>query len=202
MWTSPAAVIILIRHGQSTTNELGLLVGRSNPSLTEQGRDQARRLIPHLMDVREVWTSPLDRAYSTARLAVPTLNPVVKDSFIEVDYGSLDGQLLASITNEQWHDFEGNHQRPLLDGESLTSVDARVYAELEALLADPDSLVHRDDEHLAIVSHVSPIKSAVTWALGVHGSAAWRMRIDNGSMTTLATRRSTPSLIRANVVPH
>ena len=194
-------MIILIRHGQSTTNELGLLVGRSDPSLTEQGRDQARRLIPHLIDVREVWTSPLDRAYSTARLAVPTLNPVVKDSFIEVDYGSLDGQRLASITDAQWRDFEGDHQRPLLDGEALTAVDARVYAELEALLADPDSLVHRNDEHLAIVSHVSPIKSAVTWALGVHGSAAWRMRIDNGSMTTLATRRSTPSLIRANVLP-
>jgi probable phosphoglycerate mutase len=194
-------VIILIRHGQSTTNELGLLVGRSNPSLTEQGRDQARRLIPHLIDVREVWTSPLDRAYRTARLAVPTLDPIVKDSFIEVDYGSLDGQRLASITDEQWHDFEGNHERPLLDGESLTAVDARVYAELDALLADPDSLVHRNDEHLAIISHVSPIKSAVTWALGVHGSAAWRMRIDNGSMTSIATRRSTPSLIRANVMP-
>ncbi len=194
-------MIILIRHGQSTTNELGLLVGRSNPSLTEQGRDQARRLIPHLIDVREVWTSPLDRAYRTARLAVPTLDPIVKDSFIEVDYGSLDGQRLASITDEQWHDFEGNHERPLLDGESLTAVDARVYAELDALLADPDSLVHRNDEHLAIISHVSPIKSAVTWALGVHGSAAWRMRIDNGSMTSIATRRSTPSLIRANVMP-
>jgi len=194
-------VIILIRHGQSTTNELGLLVGRSNPSLTEQGRDQARRLIPHLIDVREVWTSPLDRAYRTARLAVPTLDPIVKDSFIEVDYGSLDGQRLASITDEQWHDFEGNHERPLLDGESLTAVDVRVYAELDALLADPDSLVHRNDEHLAIISHVSPIKSAVTWALGVHGSAAWRMRIDNGSMTSIATRRSTPSLIRANVMP-
>lgn len=194
-------MIILIRHGQSTTNELGLLVGRSNPSLTEQGRDQARRLIPHLIDVREVWTSPLDRAYRTARLAVPTLDPIVKDSFIEVDYGSLDGQRLASITDEQWHDFEGNHERPLLDGESLTAVDARVYAELDALLADPDSLVHRNDAHLAIISHVSPIKSAVTWALGVHGSAAWRMRIDNGSMTSIATRRSTPSLIRANVMP-
>lgn len=194
-------MIILIRHGQSTTNELGLLVGRSNPSLTEQGRDQARRLIPHLIDVREVWTSPLDRAYRTARLAVPTLDPIVKDSFIEVDYGSLDGQRLASITDEQWHDFEGNHERPLLDGESLTAVDARVYAELDALLADPDSLVHRNDAHLAIISHVSPIKSAVTWALGVHGSAAWRMRIDNGSMTFIATRRSTPSLIRANVMP-
>lgn len=194
-------MIILIRHGQSTTNALGLLVGRSNPSLTDAGREQARRLIPHLLDVKEVWTSPLDRAQQTARLCVPTIEPVIKESFIEVDYGSLDGQTLASITDDQWHEFEGRHDRPLLDGESLNEVDARVSAELDALLADPGSLLHRIDEHLAIVSHVSPIKSAATWALGVHGSAAWRMRVDNGSMTVLATRRATPTLIRSNVVP-
>ena len=194
-------MIILIRHGQSTTNELGLLVGRSNPPLTDHGREQARRLITHLIDVREVWASPLDRAFTTARLALPTLEPVLKESFIEVDYGSLDGRRLDSITDEQWHAFESDHTNPLLDGEALSSVDARVWGELDALLEDPDSLLHRPDEHLAIVSHVSPIKSAITWALGVPGSAAWRMRIDNGSMSWLATRRSTPALIRANAVP-
>ena len=194
-------MIILIRHGQSTTNELGLLVGRSNPPLTERGREQARRLRAHLGEVREVWTSPLERARDTARLAVPSLEAVVNDAFIEVDYGSLDGQSLASITDDQWRDFEGDHDRPLLDGESLDAVDARVHGQLDALLADPSSALHHAEEHLVIVSHVSPIKSAVTWALGVHGSAAWRMRIDNGSMTFIATRRLTPSLIRHNVVP-
>lgn len=194
-------MIILIRHGQSTTNQRGLLVGRSDPPLTELGREQAMQLQQFLSGVREVWSSPLERAITTARLAVPALDPVVKQSFIEVDYGSLDGVSLASITDDQWRDFEGDHQRPLLDGESLLAVDGRVYGELDALLSDSTSLVHRDDEHLAIVSHVSPIKSAITWALGVDGSAAWRMRIDNGSMTWIATRRSTPAVIRANVVP-
>ncbi|MDH2903377.1 MAG: histidine phosphatase family protein [Actinomycetota bacterium] len=194
-------MIILIRHGQSTTNQLGLLGGRSNPPLTEQGRDQARRLIPHLLDVKEVWASPLERARDTARLCVPTLEPVIKETFIEVDYGSLDGRPLASITAEQWREFEGVHDRPLLDGESLDAVDQRVYAELDALLADPESLLHRGDEHLAIVSHVSPIKAAITWGLGVHGSVAWRMRVDNGSMTVLSSRGAAAMLVRSNVVP-
>lgn len=194
-------MIILIRHGQSTTNELGLLVGRADPPLTDLGREQARRLTPHLGTVRDVWSSPLQRALTTARLAVPDVEPLIKDSFIEVDYGSLDGRRLDSITDEQWHRFEGGHDQPLLDGESLLEVDARVHVELDALFADPASALHREDEHLVIVSHVSPIKAAVVWALGVGGAAAWRMRIDNGSMTWLATRRSTPSLIRANVVP-
>lgn len=194
-------MIVLIRHGQSTTNERGLLVGRSDPPLTDLGRAQARRLRAYLGNVRDVWTSPLQRAVTTARLCVPDLEPQVVASFIEVDYGSLDGQSLASITDEQWRDFEGTHERPLLDGESLNEVDARVHARLDALLEDPASALHRDDEHLAIVSHVSPIKSAITWALGAPAAAAWRLRIDNGSMTFIATRRSTPALIRMNVVP-
>ena len=193
-------MIILIRHGQSTTNELGLLVGRSNPPLTERGRAQARALAAHLVGVREVWASPLERALHTARLCAPEHEPVIKDAFIEVDYGSLDGRPLASITPQQWRDFEGAHQRPLLDGESLAAVDARVHHELEALLADPTSLLHRDEEHLVIVSHVSPIKAAITWGLGVHGSAAWRLRVDNASMTVIGTRHATPQLVRTNVV--
>jgi broad specificity phosphatase PhoE len=83
----------------------------------------------------------------------------------------------------------------------LAAVDERVRAELEILFADESSLLHSPKEHLAIVSHVSPIKSAVAWALGVPGSIAWRMRLENGSLTMLGARGHTPQLIRFNVVP-
>ena len=59
-------MIVLIRHGQTTTNAKGLLVGRSNPELTELGERQARALRPLLGGVQEVWTSPLERARATA----------------------------------------------------------------------------------------------------------------------------------------
>jgi hypothetical protein len=48
---------------------------------------------------------------------------------------------------------------------------------------------------------MSPIKSAMTWALGVSGSVAWRMNLSNGSMTTIGSRMWTPSLMNYNVVP-
>jgi probable phosphoglycerate mutase len=154
-----------------------------------------------LVNVREVWTSPLERARATAELAMPHLDALVKESFIEVDYGSLDGQPLSAVSAEQWRAFEHEHTLAFGGGESLNSVDQRVHAELDALLADRTSLLHRKDEHLAIVSHVSPIKSAMVWALGVPGSVAWRMQLDNGSLTTITTRSSTPALLHYNVVP-
>jgi broad specificity phosphatase PhoE len=195
-------VIALIRHGQSTTNAEGLLVGRSDPHLTELGERQARALAPWLKDVVEVWVSPLARARETAALAMPGRPLVVKDSFIELDYGTLEGQSAATtMTGEGWRALEFAHQAPFGDGESLAAVDERVHAELERLFEDDASLLHSPREHLAIVSHVSPIKSAVAWALGVSGTIAWRMRLENGSLTMVGARGHTPQLIRFNVVP-
>jgi broad specificity phosphatase PhoE len=195
------AVIILIRHGQSTANAQGLLVGRSDPELTERGAQQALALHAYLEGVQEVWTSPLRRARATAALAFPGIEASLNAAFIEVDYGSLDGHPIAQVTSEQWRDFESDHTMALGNGESLSAVDQRVHGQLDALLADRASLLYQADRHLAIVSHVSPIKSAVAWALGVPGSIAWRMRLENGSLTMVGSRGHTPQLIRFNVVP-
>jgi probable phosphoglycerate mutase len=194
-------VIILIRHGQTTSNAARLLVGQSDPALTDLGERQAMALRPYLASVVEVWTSPLQRARSTAALALPEIPALVKESFVEVNYGSLDGQPLSLVTEEQWRAFEHDHNTAFGDGESLASVDQRVHVELDALLVDQKSLMHHAKAHLAIVSHMSPIKSAMTWALGVSGSVAWRMNLSNGSMTTIGSRMWTPSLLNYNVVP-
>lgn len=194
-------MIILIRHGQTTTNVGGLLVGRSDSALTELGERQARALRPLMASVREVWSSPLARARATAAIAIPHIEATVHDAFIEVDYGQLDGQPLSAVTGDQWRSFETDHTYALGEGESLAAVDARVHAQLDALLADQTSYLHDRENHLAIVSHVSPIKSALVWALGVSGSVAWRTRLDNGSITTITVRQSTPALVHFNMVP-
>jgi probable phosphoglycerate mutase len=201
MRATAAAVIILVRHGQTTSNAQRLLVGRSDPELTGLGERQALALQPYLVGVEEVWTSPLKRARATAALAVPDIAASVKDAFIEVDYGVLDGQTIAGVTGDQWRAFENDHLVALGDGESLAAVDQRVQAQLDGLLADVTSLLHDQRRHLAIFSHVSPIKSSVTWALGVPGSVAWRMRLDNGSITTITMLRSLPALVHFNMVP-
>ena len=194
-------MIILIRDGQTVTNAQRLLVGRSDPELTELGRRQAVALRPLLDGVAAVWVSPLHRARDTAALALPHLDAEIVEDFIEVDYGDLDGQPLSVVSADQWRVFESDHQLALGGGESLASVDRRVHARLNQLLQDSESLLHSHHRHLAIVSHVSPIKSAATWALGVDGAAAWRTRLDNGSLTVIGMRDTSPSLIRFNVVP-
>lgn len=194
-------MIALVRHGQSTSNVQGLVVGRGDPPLTELGERQARALAPWLENVTHVWTSPLRRARETAAIAMPGLEAVTKESFVELDYGSFEGSSTTLAADEGWRALEQRHDQAFGGGESLADVDVRVQNELDALLGDATSLLHSPDEHLAIVSHVSPIKSAVAWALGVPGTVAWRMRLENGSLTLVAARSGTPRLIRYNAVP-
>ena len=52
-----------------------------------------------------------------------------------------------------------------------------------------------------IFSHVSPVKASVAWALGVPGTVAWRIRLDNATMTSITTVAGRPSLIGYNVRP-
>ncbi len=194
-------MIILIRHGQSTSNAEGLLVGRRDTVLTELGERQARSLAPQLLGVEAAWTSPLARARQTAALALPECNPVVKESFIEVDYGDLEGQPFSVVAAERAASLDHGHEVAFGGGESLAAVDERVRTELDALLADRSTLLHSPTRHLAIVSHVSPIKAAAMWALGVAGSTAWRTRLDNGSMTIIGVRAHSPVLVCLNAVP-
>lgn len=194
-------MIIFVRHGQTTANAQRLLVGRSDPALTELGERQARALTPYLDDVVEVWVSPLSRARATAALALPHVTSVVSAAFVEVDYGSYEGRSIDVMASDEWLLVMRDHDAPIGGGESLASVDRRVHAVLESLRDDASSLLYDPTHHLAIVSHVSPIKSAVAWALGVPGSVARRLRLDNGSMTSVFARNSTATLVNFNVVP-
>jgi broad specificity phosphatase PhoE len=194
-------VIVLARHGQSTTNAAGLVVGRADPPLSELGKSQARALAGLLGDVATAWSSPLQRARETAALAAPGVAVEVRESFIEVDYGLLEGRPLAEVSASEWRDFETDQMSRRGGGESLRSVDERVHAELDRLMGDPGSLLHQAHRHLLIVTHFSPINSAVAWALGVAGPVTGRTRLDNGSLTTIGVRRGHPALVRFNVVP-
>ncbi|HEY6472110.1 MAG TPA: histidine phosphatase family protein, partial [Acidimicrobiales bacterium] len=60
-------VLILVRHGESTANAQGLLLGRTDAELTENGRRQAAAARALVYDpVAEVRSSPLRRALDTA----------------------------------------------------------------------------------------------------------------------------------------
>lgn len=81
----------MVRHGETTLNASRRLAGWSDPPLTEAGRRQAVALRDVLGDNRfeQVWSSDLDRAVTTARLAWG--DPRVDVRLREINFGALEG---------------------------------------------------------------------------------------------------------------
>lgn len=95
--------IFLVRHGQDTDNAAGILNGRRDTELTELGREQAKKVTDKLRDndVQIVYTSPLKRAYETARIIATELgiDEVIADEhLIEREFGILTGKPVSDIS--------------------------------------------------------------------------------------------------------
>jgi len=172
-------VLILVRHGRTAFNASGRLVGRLDPPLDDIGMAQAEAIGEALKGVDRVVSSPLLRARQTAEQIGEPVE--IDDRWIEVDYGVFDGAELGTPGPidlfERWR-TNSDYVPP--GGESLSQMAARIVPSLEELLADAAG----DD--IVVVSHVSPIKAAVSWVLGAGAEAAWRSHLDQASITRVS----------------
>ncbi|MHB1712911.1 MAG: histidine phosphatase family protein [Acidimicrobiales bacterium] len=204
-------MLILVRHGESTGNAGGLLLGRLDAPLTERGLDQARSLGPSLTGITRVISSPLARARDTAEALGLGLPVEIDNRWIEMDYGELDGCPLGAVPHEVWGQWKKDpHFRPR-GGETLAEVGIRVKEACDELFASGGSDGRgareggRDGSHgeggVVVVSHVSPIKAAVCWALSLSDEGAWRLHLSTASITRLSWGADGPVLDRYNDTP-
>lgn len=156
------AVVVLLRHGESTAIVEGRFQGRSDVPLSPVGRRQAelaaRRLArPHASPALpvpigppvEIVHSPLARAATTAQLVAAAAAqpegfgraiPLRADAgFAEIGQGEWEG-LLATEIADRWTDVLATWRRAPLEahapgGESIRDVEARVRPSLARLLA-------------------------------------------------------------------
>jgi broad specificity phosphatase PhoE len=197
-------VIVFARHGQTAPNRDGLVLGRADPELTGEGRRQAAALAAALAGepVTAILTSPLVRARQTAEAigAASGLPVTVDERLLEIDWGTWEGRPAGSLAVadvDRWRADDSPEPRkahPVApEGESLDSLSSRVGSFcLETL-----------GEGLVVaVSHVSPIKAAAAWALGVDGTVAWRMFLGLASITRIGRGRTSPVLLSFNETAH
>src|SRR5947208_3207965 len=103
--------LIVVRHGETDYNRDGLVLGQADVPLNETGLRQAAALEFALAseDIVAIYTSPLQRAMSTAEsIASPHDLPVTADGrLIEMDIGELEGMTGAEMV-EQHPDLMAN----------------------------------------------------------------------------------------------
>lgn len=188
-------MLILVRHGRTELNAAGRLLGRRlDPGLDELGRRQADALAPVLPGAARVVCSPLLRARQTAeRIGLPV---TVDERWIELDYGDLDGTPMADVPAETWSSWRRDLGWAPPGGESIATLSDRVEAACADLVAEARQV------DVVVVTHVSPLKAAVAWALGAPGEVAWRMWCAPASVTRIAVHGARPSLHGYNAVDH
>ena len=190
-------MIVFARHGQTAPNRDGLVLGRADPELTEEGHRQAALLGAALAGepVVAIRSSPLMRARQTAEaIAAACGVPVTTDErLLEIDWGTWEGRPAGSLAVadvDRWRADDGTAP----EGESLDSLSRRVESFCVETL---------EEEGLVVaVSHVSPIKAATAWALGVEGTVAWRMFLGLASITRVGRGRTSPLLLSFNETAH
>ncbi len=188
-------MLIIVRHGRTEANASGLLLGRRlDPGLDELGRRQAVALSGAIGRADRVIASPLRRTRETAEaLGLPV---EIDERWVEIDYGSYDGMPLADVPAATWAAWRADIGFVPGGGESLASVAKRVGAAAAALLEESRT------SDIVVVTHVSPIKAAVAWALGAADEVVWRMYCAPGSITRIGASGATPSLHCFNVTKH
>ncbi|MGA7616792.1 MAG: histidine phosphatase family protein [Thermoanaerobaculia bacterium] len=171
--------ILLVRHGATELTAEDSFAGETDVLLSDEGRDQARRLAERLehVPVSAVFASPKSRTMETAKiLAEPhRLEVEAVPELREISHGHWEGRRRAEVERLFPDEYARWEEDPFTfapdGGETGLSVTARA---LPALL----EIVNRHQgEHVLVVSHKATIRLLLSSVLGFD-ARTYRDRLD------------------------
>ena len=173
--------IYLCRHGETPWTISKQHTGRTDLSLTEEGKKQAQLLGKRLQQIPldRVYSSPLKRAKESCELA--GFKPLLEPDAMECDYGKYDGLTYKEITkiDPSWNLFETGAP----GGESIHQISERADHLIQKFLHDPS-------QNIALFSHGHFLRVlAVRW-LGLSPEKAIHFSLSVASLSQLSTERS------------
>jgi probable phosphoglycerate mutase len=218
-----AGYLVLLRHGQTVWSESGQHTGRTNIPLTEVGERQAvdagrrlREAFPGGFDRDCVFSSPLRRAYQTAKLA-GFADPGLLEGIAEWDYGRAEGRTRQQVSEASgfvwdiWRDgprvladsLEGDWTETLPSGEcvgvhagpgeTLEEAAARAKTAIDEVL--PLLEAGRD---VLMVAHAHILRILASQWLGVDPHFARLLRLDTAHYSVLSTYKGDNVIERWN----
>ena len=195
---------IFMRHGEADNNVNRILVGRHIEShLTEIGKQQVRDTANYLKEivVDKVFVSPVIRARETAEIVCDVINLdyEIDERLYEIELGKLVGMNYEDIIEKHGNLFlkfySGDEQ--MLDDygvESFTSVKMRIKHLLD------EAIERYPDKNIIFVTHLDPIKAAISLLLDLKPEALYQWHIRNAALTILKHESKIFSLSGVNVM--
>jgi ribonuclease H / adenosylcobalamin/alpha-ribazole phosphatase len=189
----PVTTLVLVRHGATVHTAAKRFSGglaSSNPGLSDEGRAQVREvadwLAPLGAAIEAVVASPVRRTVESAQILAARLDlPLVEEpGFAEMEFGTWDGLTFAEVHDRQpealaaW--LNALDVAPAGGGETFLEVEARVVAGLGRVLE------RYSGKTVAVVSHVTPIKTLVAHAVDAPLTSLFRMELSTASVSVVS----------------
>ncbi len=185
-----ATEIIFVRHGETASNRLTLLHGRTDIPLTERGLRQAERVAERVVDfqpIAAVYASPLSRARRTAEIVAEALGlkPRIHPGLTEFDFGDLEGCPFSEFAAR----YPDLYQRAMdpndLDvafpnGDSLRGFHERIRSAIAEILAA------HPERRVVVVAHLGVIGTSLALLTGHRPSDWTRFQVRNCAITHVA----------------
>lgn len=183
------AYLVLVRHGQSEWNLLGQWTGLTDVSLTEDGREEARRAAKTLedIDLHRAYSSKLERAKHTldeivAHLNREDLERSEHEELNERDYGELTGknkwQVKEEYGEEKFMAWRRSWDHPVPGGETLKDVSERVLPFYEQRILED----LKSGKNVIVAAHGNSLRALMKYLEDVADDEAHTVEIMTGEV--------------------
>lgn len=159
--------IYFLRHGETKWNTLGRIQGQKNTKLSEKGIEQAKLTAEGMKDIPfdAIYSSPLERAYLTARIVRGERDIPIKldERLKEIGFGADEGRYKSRIlgnpsyTRKQRYFNDPAHYRGTKGGEGFREVNQRTLSFINEVLIPLEG----QKECVLVASHVNAIRSFI-----------------------------------------
>lgn len=179
-------MIYLVRHGESTANISKRYCGITDVELTNLGRNQARVAGLNIKGeyITNIYSSPLIRAYETAKIISEQINASVKtvECLREVNFGIFENmtwdEMLKSYKDEtdNWIKLGFGYKFP--EGESYSDIINRI-----------GDFIENIEDNSVIVSHFGIIQGILLYLKIADSTNLWNYHISNCDILVLNNKK-------------
>lgn len=194
--------IVLIRHGESEANRLGIVQGHYDSPLSEAGREQALALAEALAHDRfeALYSSDLLRARQTGEAIADRLGltPLLEPLAREIDIGLFSGRTWADIAAEHPEEHRRFKETGLWSQVPGAESEAAQQERVEGLIA---KLRARHTGRVAVVAHGAILRRTIHTLLNLPFPSGIFFELHNASYSEIHLTHQGPSLVYLNRLP-
>lgn len=170
--------------------------------LTDTGKKQAQQAAEFLkdLDISAIYSSPIERAQSTADIAAKhnSLDYTVDDRLVELEMGDFTGMkfddILSSHGNVFMKFYQGDQEISKLGVETFDQVKSRVNGIVSHVLKK------HQGQNVVLVTHMDPIKAMLSTVIDLTPKTLFEMIIANASLNIFREQNGKFSLSAINLM--